>query len=205
MTPAYAAAGSIAGILLAAGSASRFGGGKLLHPLPDGTPIGVAALRNLHQALPRVLVVVRAGDTVLAELFARERVPVLECAESAQGMGHSLAAGVRVEGDAAGWVIALGDMPCVQSLTIASVASALAGGARVVVPVYRGKRGHPVGFGASCRAELLALRGDTGARAVLERYAAQLQRLEVDDPGVLQDVDTSQDLQTLGEHNTERR
>ena len=56
----------IVGILLAAGSASRFGGGKLLATLPDGTAVGVAALRNLLAAVDAVIAVVRPGDDVLA-------------------------------------------------------------------------------------------------------------------------------------------
>jgi molybdenum cofactor cytidylyltransferase len=187
----------VTGILLAAGSGSRFGGGKLLHPLADGTPIGVAALRNLRQALSRVVVVVRPGDAALAACFAREGVPVIECAEATEGMGHSLAAAVRAEAHAAGWVVALGDMPRVAAHSIEAVIAALETGARIAVPMYHGKRGHPVGFSASCREDLLALRGDAGARSVLQRYTAEVVAVEVDDPGILQDVDTAADLETL--------
>jgi molybdenum cofactor cytidylyltransferase len=198
-TPAHR---PVVGILLAAGSGSRFGGGKLLHPLADGTPIGLAALRNLRQALARVVVVVRPGDATLAASFAREGVPVIECAEAAEGMGRSLAAAVRAEADAPGWVVALGDMPRVAGRTIDAVIAALDAGARIAAPVYRGKRGHPVGFAARCREELLALRGDAGARGVLQRYADEVVSVEVDDPGILQDVDTAEDLAALGSGTT---
>jgi molybdenum cofactor cytidylyltransferase len=191
-------AGRFSGILLAAGAGSRFGGRKLLHRLPEGTPIGIAALRNLVQAMHRVIVVVRAGDGELAGCFAREGVRVLECADAADGMGHSLAAAVRTEADADGWIVALADMPRVAARSIESVIAALEAGARIAVPVYRGRRGHPVGFAAGCLEELLALRGDAGARSVLQRHAAEVVRVEVDDPGILQDVDTAQDLDALG-------
>lgn len=196
--PASPGIGRFWGILLAAGAGSRFGGRKLLHLLPDGTPIGVAALRNLIQAVPRVIVVVRAGDRELASCLAREGVRILECADAADGMGHSLAAAVRAEADAGGWIVALGDMPRVSVRTIESVIAALDAGARIAVPVYQGERGHPVGFAASCREELLALRGDAGARNVLQRNADDVVRVEVDDPGILQDVDTVRDLDALG-------
>jgi molybdenum cofactor cytidylyltransferase len=196
---------AITGILLAAGAGSRFGGRKLLHPLPDGTPIGVAALRTLVQAIHRVVVVVRAGDAELAGCFAREGAHVLECADAVDGMGHSLAAAVRAEADAAGWIVALGDMPRVAARTIESVAAALEAGARIAVPVCRGERGHPVGFAASCRDELLALRGDAGARSILQRYAADVVRVEVDDPGILQDVDTASDLDALEARTANRQ
>lgn len=187
----------LAGILLAAGAGSRFGGRKLLHPLPDGTPIGVAALRNLKHALARVVVVISPGDTMLAACFAREAVVVIECAEATDGMGHSLAAAVREAGDASGWVIALGDMPRVATRSIDAVIAALKAGARIALPTHHGERGHPVGFAASLREDLLALRGDAGARGVLQRYAAEVVTVEVDDPGILQDVDTHDDLKNL--------
>jgi molybdenum cofactor cytidylyltransferase len=188
---------SLTGVLLAAGAGSRFGGGKLLYPLADGTPIGLAALRNLRQALSRVVVVVRPGDVALADTFAGEGVPVIECAEAVDGMGHSLAAAVRAEVHAPGWVVALGDMPRVSVHSIEAVIAALHSGARIAMPTYHGKRGHPVGFAANYREELLALRGDAGARTVLQRHAAEVVSVEVDDPGILRDVDTAQDLEGL--------
>jgi len=190
---------SIVGILLAAGAGTRFGGRKLLSYLPDGTALGVAALRNLRSALARVLVVVRTGDNEALDALGAEGVPVIECTESALGMGHSLAAGVRASADAGGWIIALGDMPRVRPETIQAIARDLAAGARIVVPVYQGQRGHPVGFAASTRADLLALAGDVGARPLLERYADEVRRLPVDDPGILQDVDTQEDLARVSE------
>jgi molybdenum cofactor cytidylyltransferase len=186
------------GILLAAGAGSRFGGGKLLHSLADGTPIGVAALRNLAQVLPRIIAVVRPGDDELAARLGQEGAQVIECVHAVDGMGHSLAAAVEADPQARGWVVALGDMPQVDLHSIEAVAAALAAGARIAVPVYRGKRGHPVGFAASCRRELEALRGDAGARSVLRRYAAEVVSVEVEDPGILQDVDTVEDLANLG-------
>ena len=194
----------VSGILLAAGAGSRFGGRKLLHPLHDGTPIGVAALRNLLSALDRVILVIRSGDVELAKRFAQEDARILECARATEGMGHSLAAGIEAEADADGWVIALGDMPHTRPATIRAVADQLAAGARIVVPCYRNERGHPVAFASRCKEELLALTGDAGARAVLQRHASEVVRIDVDDPGVLQDIDTSEDLARLSGADSRR-
>jgi molybdenum cofactor cytidylyltransferase len=112
-------------------------------------------------------------------------------------MGHSLVCGVRALTHAAGWIVALADMPRVRPETIATLVARLRAGARIAVPVWDGRRGHPVGFSASCRDELLALRGDSGARALLERHAADVVRVPVDDPGVVQDVDTLEDAARL--------
>ncbi len=186
-----------AGILLSAGAGTRFGGGKLLHPLADGVPLGVASLRRLRQALTRVVAVVRPGDDQLRELFEREGVDVAVCDLADQGMGHSLAAGVAHFADAGGWLVALADMPRIRSDTIRLIAHALERKRGIVVPEFQLTRGHPVAFGADFRDEMLALSGDAGARTILQRYAERVTRLAVDDPGVLQDIDTREDARRL--------
>jgi len=189
----------IVGVLLAAGAGTRFGGRKLLYPLSNGTSLGITALRNLKSSVSKVVVVVRPGEEELRQLIAREEVAVVECAEAAGGMGHSLAAGVAAEPSADGWVIALGDMPRLRPDTIRAVVRALEGGAEIVVPVFGGQRGHPVGFGRSFRCELLGLSGDAGARTVLTKHASAVRLLEVDDAGVVQDIDTLADAARLAD------
>jgi molybdenum cofactor cytidylyltransferase len=185
----------IAGVLLAAGAGRRFGGRKLLHPLPGGSaPLGILAWEHLRSALSWSVVVVRTGDEEVGALYRAAGAQVVVSAEAERGMGHSLASGVRATASAAGWVIGLADMPRVQPQTIRMIAQALASGARIAVPVYQGARGHPVGFSASLRDRLLACAGDAGARALLQEHAAEVVKVAVDDCGVLQDVDTPEDL-----------
>ncbi len=181
------------GILLAAGSGSRFGGGKLLHRLPDGTPIGVASLRNLRKALPDVVTVVRAGDDELSELLESEGIAVTPCEDAHLGMARSLACAIRASMNAGAWVIALGDMPFVAPATISAVARQVAHSGRIVVPAYRGERGHPVGFGSRYRGELLGLEGDEGARSVVKRHARDVEIIDCEDRGILRDIDTPDD------------
>jgi molybdenum cofactor cytidylyltransferase len=188
---------SVAGVLLAAGAARRFGGAKLLHPMPDGRPVGIASWDNLRAALQRTIVVVRAGDEAIGQRFRAAGAQVVVSADAELGMGHSLASGVAATPDAQAWIIALADMPNVRPQTIEAVASAIRTGARIALPVYHGERGHPVGFSAACREELLALSGDSGARSLLQRHAADVIRVEVDDPGVLQDIDTREDAEGI--------
>src|SRR5262249_59668766 len=107
----------------------------------------------------------------------------------------SLAAGVAASDDAESWIVALADMPRIAGETIEAVARVLDGGASIVAPVYRGQRGHPVGFGLAHRDALLALDGDSGARALFALHTVT--RVEVDDPGILADVDTPEDLRKL--------
>ena len=181
---------NIVGILLAAGSGSRFGGGKLLHRLHDGTPIGLASLRNLREALPDIIAVVRAGDDELSRLLESEGVVVNDCEDAHLGMARSLACAIRATMNASAWVIALGDMPFITPATIRAVAGQVAQSGRIVVPAYRGERGHPVGFGGRYRAELLGLEGDEGARAVVKHHARDVEIIDCEDPGILRDIDT---------------
>lgn len=185
----------IAGILLAAGKSTRFGANKLLHPLPDGMPLVVAALRNLRQGVDEVVVVVRPDDTDLLRLLSREAARVVACAAAERGMGASLACGVAASSHADGWLVALGDMPHIPPAVIASVAERLRNGAAIVAPTLDGRRGHPVGFGRDLFEPLSKLDGDTGARSIIEANAARLQLLACQSAGVLRDIDTPADLQ----------
>ena len=184
--------GPIVGILLAAGSATRFGGDKLVAKMPSDTPIGVAALDNLASAVDAVVAVVRPGDDLLATVLAAHGARVTACPQAAEGMGESLAWGVRAAPAAAAWLIALADMPWVQPASIARVADALREGAPIAAPTWQGARGHPVGFAARFYAELIALKGDEGAKPVIARHGALL--VATEDAGVLRDVDTPEDL-----------
>ncbi len=194
MSGAQAMSANLCGILLAAGASKRFGSDKLMHPLTGQTPVALAALARLRAAVPHVIAVVRPGATVLENLLSEAGATGILCANAEDGMGASLAAAVSASGDVAGWVIALADMPYIRPETISNIAAALAAGADIVAPVYRGERGHPVGLAARFRPQLLSLSGDKGARSVLKEHAGLVKLIEVDDPGVCRDIDTPEDL-----------
>jgi molybdenum cofactor cytidylyltransferase len=88
-------------------------------------------------------------------------------------------------------------MPYVAVETIARIAEELVRGAPIVVPVFGGQRGHPVGFSRAFGAQLMALRGDSGARAILAAHPAQIRQVEVSDAGVVKDIDTPPDVEPL--------
>lgn len=184
----------VAGILLAAGTSTRFGANKLLHPLADGTPVALAAAQRLKAALPDALAVVRPGDDALQRLFAQAGLRVIFAPRAAEGMGASLAAGVAAAHDASGWIVALADMPFILPDTVRAVAQALEAGAAIAAPQHDGRRGHPVGFAGRFRDTLLALDGDAGAHALLARHAAEVRHIAVADRGVLLDIDTPADV-----------
>ncbi len=211
----------VVGILLAGGRGTRFDRTgkrwKLLERAHGGRspdePIAAAAARALCAAVDKVIAVVPPGQGPqlgqLRELLSAQGCTVvcLDCLPQSDqgsgadaavrgretaGIGDSIACAVRASAGADAWIIALADMAQVQVGTIAAVRAAIEAGAASAAPVYRGRRGHPVGFGAVCGPELAALGGDEGARSVLARHPPL--RIEVDDPGVLLDVDTPQDL-----------
>ena len=185
----------IVGILLAAGSARRFGVPKLIHPLPGGEALGVAAARAMQQSIPNTVAVVRPGDDVLIKAFSAIGLQVVENARADEGMGTSLAAGISAAAGADGWLVALADMPWIEPVTIIELANRMKNGASMVAPVYRGQRGHPVGFSSRWQQQLLALSGDKGARDLIADYSDELELLTTDDAGVLKDVDYPRDLQ----------
>jgi molybdenum cofactor cytidylyltransferase len=182
------------GLLLAAGSASRFGSDKLQHPLPHGVAIAVQAARHLKAEVPRVVAAVRERDGETARALAAEGCEVVVCERAAEGMGASLACAARAAGEADGYLVALADMPFVRPSTIAAVRDALAGGAVIAAPYFRARRGHPVGFAGRLSSALAALAGDDGAKSVLDAHAAQLVKVPVGDPGALRDIDKPSDL-----------
>jgi molybdenum cofactor cytidylyltransferase len=189
---------NVVAILLAAGSATRFGSDKLLHPLPHDVPIAIQAARHLRAGFEgRVLVVVRPGAGALADLLRAEGCEVVECERAAEGMGASLACGVRAAdalGPADAYLVALGDMPFIRASTVAAVRAALEDGAALAAPYFRARRGHPVGIAGKFRAHLQHLAGDEGARELLAGAAGELVKIPVGDPGVIRDIDQPGDL-----------
>lgn len=184
----------IAAILLAAGSAVRFGSNKLLHPLPDGTPVAVQAARRLLEAVPNSIAVVKPDDEDLRDALAATGLGIIENPVASEGMGTSLARGVLATREAAGWIIALADMPWIEPATIDAVAGGLRKGASMAAPSHAGRRGHPVGFSAHWREELCLLSGDSGARRVIEAHPDALEIIDTADPGIIRDIDYLHDL-----------
>lgn len=111
---------------------------------------------------------------------------------SPQGMGSSIASGVTATPDASGWLVLPGDLPLIQPESLQAVSSALLHHP-LVVPMINGQAGHPVGFGVNHRQALMNLRGDQGARVIVQQHTPY--RLPLDDIGCILDVDTPTLLQ----------
>lgn len=183
-------AGRVGAIVLAAGLGRRMGGAKLAM-MVGGVPVLAQTLGSVRQAsLPILLVTGAHAGPVRA---VAGDLPMVHADAHAQGMAESLKAGLHAapaEWEAA--LVVLGDMPFVAPQTLGALADALAAGAPAVVPVHEGRRGNPAGFARSVWPRLMALQGDAGARAILDRLAVV--EVHVYDPGVHRDIDLPEDL-----------
>lgn len=180
-------------VILAAGQGSRFKGAqhKLDQPLAGGTVLSSTLRSAVESRLPVLLVTTAPFVASASKVLAMRDIVVLSAAEASRGMGHSIAVGVAERASSAGWLMLPGDMPLVRPGSLRAVAAALERHP-VVYAQHRGRRGHPVGFAAELYSELVLLDGDEGARRIVARYPVHGE--EVDDPGVLVDVDTQEDL-----------
>ncbi|MBC3949302.1 nucleotidyltransferase family protein [Pseudomonas folii] len=185
---------TVCAVVLAAGEGTRFqaiagqGQSKLLARCigRDGVerPVLEHALVNLQGVVDKVLVITRPDCSQIISLAQRYRCELVMLASA--GMGDSIAAAVAAEPDHRAWLIVLGDMPFILPQTLHKVAASLEDGL-ISVPVLSGELGHPVGFGRQYGPALMALNGDQGARRLFNDGCVE--QVEVDDPGVLWDVD----------------
>lgn len=192
---------SIAAIVLAAGSARRFGSDKRRHVI-DGVPMLTRTLATYREVLDRVAAVIRPGERHIAELVTAAGCEVVEAADAAAGQSRSLAAGVnaltsghspddvpRPDVAPEGLLIGLADMPFVKAETLRCLVDTMAENPDAVVrPRCGGRGGNPIGFPARLFDDLTRIEGDAGAREIVAR-AEDVLLVEVDDDGVLDDVD----------------
>jgi molybdenum cofactor cytidylyltransferase len=182
----------ITGVLLAAGSSRRFGNHKLLHEI-QGKPLILRSAGCL-EACHRLLAIVRADDLPLQQCLQQAGIETVINPLAHQGMGRSLACGIAASPHSDGWCILPADMPYISPHTGRRIVRALMQGAAITAPYFKGRRGHPVGFNRTYREQLLALQGDTGARTILADTPQAIVEIPVEDPGILWDIDTPQDL-----------
>ncbi|MDU9406518.1 nucleotidyltransferase family protein [Pseudomonas sp. zfem001] len=189
---------SVAALMLAAGYSRRFGGDKRRATLSDGRSLLAASLELPFSMLEEIWLVLRPDESI-AELGLPVSIKLVQHPLTAEGMGHSLAAGAEcllAESNADVVAIFLADMPSIHRDSLETLI-AHSSANNIVLPSYQGKRGHPVLFGRDFWPQLAALSGDAGAKPVLQQNPDAVRIVELDDPGVLQDVDTQEDWQCL--------
>lgn len=186
----------ITAIILAAGKSERIGRPKPLLPTADGTPFLAAILETMTgTAVDEVRVVVGHEAEQVIDLGGLVRHVIVHNREFERGMLSSVQAGIRaLPPGTTAFLVWPVDQPLVRADTVDRIIDAWKRRhALVVVPTRQGKRGHPTLFSAKLSAELLRAPEDEGARAVVHAHEKSLVEVEVDDPGILTDIDTPQE------------
>ena len=178
-------------LVLAAGSSKRFGSRKLIAKLPGGETVLRRTLNRIKLALPNVTVI---SSIELYSSISPSDSEIEIFADSHKGMGASLSHGIKLSQKSNACLVCLADMPFIQTSTYREIASKLTKN-NIVVPVYKGKQGHPVGFGERFFRELASLSGDKGGRTLIDKYSDSTSYINVDDPTILYDIDTPEDLE----------
>ena len=188
----------IAGLLLAAGGATRFGSQKLLAPLADGVPLVRHTAMTLRYGVDTMVIVVGSEADDVTQVLNDVDAVIVRNDVWAEGLSTSVQAGVRaLPTEAAAAIVALGDQPFVDPGVIHTIVKQWkATGVPIVSARYAGTRGHPVLFDRTIFEELLQVTGDTGARGVIDREAARVAYVDVNAP-MPADVDTPADLARL--------
>jgi molybdenum cofactor cytidylyltransferase len=197
----------VAGLILAAGAATRMGRPKQLLDW-DGRPlVRVAAETALAARLSPVLAVVGSAQAEVVAALAGLPLQIVPNPDYAAGQSTSLRAGISaLPSDAEAVVVLLGDQPFVTAAIVERlVAEWRASASPIVAPVYAGQRGNPVLFARPVFRELLAIRGDQGARAVLAANPARIHPVHFDDARPLADIDTPDDYERLRSQESEAR
>ncbi|RLA05106.1 MAG: nucleotidyltransferase family protein [Gammaproteobacteria bacterium] len=184
----------VRGVLLAAGRGRRFGADKLMQPLEDGRTLALTSAQTLIDVLPGAIAVCRSEQTLLKQQLEGLGFQVKICDQADQGMGFTLATAVAASGAQDNFLVALADMPFVKAETLQKLVLALQSGAALTQPRFGGRAGNPVGVGRRFRDQLIDAQGDFGARQLLRQHANEIAYIDVDDPGILQDIDRPEDL-----------
>lgn len=194
----------IGAIVLAAGSSERMGQLKQLLPIGERTMVAHVTAAVVALGLAQVVVVTGARAGAVAKALADLPVDIIVNDSWAEGMSSSMRAGLQaLRPHIQAVLLVLADQPALTAdLLQLLVARYRTTGAPIVAPVYRGQRGNPVLFDRALFPELLAVRGDHGGRALIDRYREQVEQVAVDDPAVIADVDSPEDYcGMLGEAN----
>lgn len=185
---------SIAGVVPAAGRSSRFGSVKLLADV-GGEPLVNRTLGSLVDVGVDPIVIVLSTATPLdaVPLVGHANVRSVVNREPSRGMFSSIQCGIALaKGDTI--VVLPADMPFVQPSTVSIVARYSFDTGRVVVPVFNGRRGHPIGIPGSLRDGLLMMPPDRSLKDALAALGEELLLVDVEDEGVVRDVDVPDDL-----------
>ena len=204
----------VAGIVLAAGCGSRMGKAKQLLPFGHTTLLGRVVTTARAGGLDAILLVLGFEAEQIRHALGlncpnqthpnqtcpdRTGIQVIDNPDWQKGQSFSVAAGLSaLPPDMDGVLFLLGDQPLVTARTIHQLVSAFQNtDCWILAPCFKGKRGNPVLVASPLYDRLKHPEGDAGARMLFKEFSHRMHCLEVDDPGILRDVDTPEDYAAL--------
>jgi molybdenum cofactor cytidylyltransferase len=202
MTGAQKPNAQVGAVILAAGTSTRMGRPKQLLPLGETTVLA-RTIDNVRSAgLAEIVLVLGASAEAIRRQLPQSLLKGLKAVVNqayAQGMASSLREGLsalELQSEAA--LIVLGDQPLVGPRTLQQIiAGYQQSGAEIIIPTHQGKRGNPVLLSRAVFSEVMALEGDTGCRAIFANHLDAILKVEVEDPGILLDIDNQDDYNRL--------
>jgi molybdenum cofactor cytidylyltransferase len=192
----------VGAVILAGGSSARMGRAKQLLPLGDSTVLE-QTIANVRGAEVKeiVLVLGASADAIRGQLplSLLQGLKVVVNQAYGEGMSSSLRAGISaLDLDTGAALIVLGDQPFIRSQTMDQVIRAYRRDqAQIVIPSFHGARGNPVLLDRSVFSEVMALEGDIGSRAIFSNHLEGIAKVEVEDEGILLDIDDPGDYGRL--------
>jgi len=185
----------ISAILLAAGESKRMGVNKLALPWGRKTVLEHCVDVLLRSKIMEVVVVLSDRTKALGDRLREPKVKLVMNPNYHRGISTSIRRGVQaVDRKNDGILIALGDQPLLRTKTINALVHALVQEkGKIIVPIFRGRRGHPVLFSPTFAKELLHLKGDVGARSLLQKHLKSVFEVRTKSEGVVTDMDTWED------------
>lgn len=189
----------VSAIVLAAGMSRRMGTPKQLLPAGDRTLLEMALENVRKSSVSEIVLVLGFAAAEIQEKVSTQGLKVVINSAYQEGMASSLRAGIAtVDPCMQGALIVLADQPCVQLQTLDALIDCHQKlRAQVVIPTYKGFRGNPVLLDRSLFPEVMTIRGDVGCRAIFGSHIENIHKLDVDDRGILLDVDTATDLPAI--------
>ncbi len=186
-------------LILAAGESTRMKQQKLLMPWNGRTVVEATVEKALTSKADQVLVVTGSHRSEIESLLKSSGVKILVNESYQDGMLSTVLCGIKTIPSAVDAVLVmLGDQPMIQTSVINRIIEIYQKeGAKIILPVWKGKRGHPVLFDLQFREEMFGLKGNPGLRELLQRYPNDVKEVEVDSSEIVEDLDTQEDYQKL--------
>jgi len=188
----------ISGMLLAAGESKRMGKPKQLMPLGQSTIVEQTINNLLDSTLDELIVVVGNRAEEIIRAIANKPIKIAVNQNYQQGMSSSIIAGLHmINHQAQAVMLILGDQPFIASSTINKLISEFHSHDKgIAIPIYKGRRGHPVIFSMRYKEELLKVKGDIGGKQIIKDHSDDILEVAVDSEGILIDINTMNDYQS---------